>query len=104
MSLKQSQDVNVCPLYKTLEDLTIYRVLEPASGQTFPTNRLPVYVKAGGNDQRMAIRNADKLLGLYNRMDPAANKPSTTVHQLVQELNKWKKLSIKGMWNNNRTS
>lgn len=38
--------------------------------------------------ERRAIRHARKLLETYPRFDPANNKPSTTVHTLVLELNK----------------
>ena len=35
-----------------------------------------------------AIRNAIKLFNSYNNHNPVSNNPSTTVHTLVQELNK----------------
>jgi hypothetical protein len=38
--------------------------------------------------QQTAIANAARLLSTYNPPDPAQNNPSTTVHLLVQELNK----------------
>ncbi|GAX92048.1 RloB family protein [Effusibacillus lacus] len=48
------------------------------------------YLLVKGN-QETAIRNADRLLGLYPSFNPEANKPSTTVHHLVQVLKQWKK-------------
>ena len=39
--------------------------------------------------QNTALRNAKKLLENYNPRTPANNNPSTTVHLLVQELNKY---------------
>lgn len=39
--------------------------------------------------QDVAIRRADRLLAQYNPADPAADNPSTTVHLLVQELNRY---------------
>ena len=36
-----------------------------------------------------AIRNAKKLLNSYKSKNPAQNDPSTTVHKLVEELNKF---------------
>lgn len=38
--------------------------------------------------QETGIRNAQKLLCLYEPQQPAHDDPSTTVHELVQELNK----------------
>jgi hypothetical protein len=39
------------------------------------------------NRQKDAIRNAEKLLQIYNPPNPIRNNPSTTVHLLVNELN-----------------
>jgi hypothetical protein len=39
--------------------------------------------------QPTAIKNAQKLLGLYSNYSPEKNNPSTTVHELVIELNKF---------------
>lgn len=39
--------------------------------------------------QKDAIRNAERLLSQYSRPNPAANNPSTTVHKLVEQLNKY---------------
>jgi len=36
-----------------------------------------------------AIRNAETLLDRYDQRDPARDNPSTTVHKLVLELNKY---------------
>jgi len=38
--------------------------------------------------QQTAIRNARNLLASYNHHNPAKNDPSTTVHLLVEELNR----------------
>jgi hypothetical protein len=38
--------------------------------------------------QATAIKNAERLLKSYRSLDPVNNDPSTTVHHLVQELNK----------------
>jgi len=40
--------------------------------------------------QEVAIRNAKRLLDSYSNIDPFNNSPSTTVHLLVEELNKYK--------------
>lgn len=39
--------------------------------------------------QPAAIRNAKRLLESYNGTDPVNNNPSTTVHDLVESLNKY---------------
>ena len=39
--------------------------------------------------QDVAIRHAERLLAEYNPANPAADDPSTTVHLLVQELNRF---------------
>jgi hypothetical protein len=39
--------------------------------------------------QDMAIRHAERLLAQYNPPNPAADDPSTMVHELVQELNRF---------------
>ncbi len=41
--------------------------------------------------QSIAIRNASNLLANYNPPNPAEDNPSTTVHKLVIELNKYSK-------------
>lgn len=41
--------------------------------------------------QHIAIRNAEKLLLHHTADNPERNNPSTTVHLLVNELNKWLK-------------
>lgn len=38
--------------------------------------------------QKIAIRNSRNLLAQYNLPDPARNNPSTTVHLLVEQLNR----------------
>jgi hypothetical protein len=39
--------------------------------------------------QAEALRNAERLLAQYNPRNPALDDPSTTVHKLVQELNRF---------------
>jgi hypothetical protein len=39
--------------------------------------------------QETAIQNAERLLGQYSPPIPAADDPSTTVHKLVKELNRF---------------
>jgi hypothetical protein len=39
--------------------------------------------------QEEAIHNAERLLGIYNPQNPAADDPSTTVYRLVKELNRF---------------
>lgn len=39
--------------------------------------------------QKTAIKNAEKLLALYTFRNPAKDNPSTTVHLLVRELNRF---------------
>lgn len=41
------------------------------------------------NKQHIAIKNAQNLLNQYSPCNPAKDNPSTTVHLLVQELNKF---------------
>jgi len=41
------------------------------------------------NRQENAINNAIRLLGQYNPVNPEQDNPSTTIHYLVIELNKW---------------
>lgn len=41
------------------------------------------------NKQKEAIKNAQRLLNRYNPPNPGKDDPSTTVHQLVTELNKY---------------
>jgi hypothetical protein len=41
--------------------------------------------------QEIGIRNARRLLGLYEPRQPAHDDPSTTVHELVEELNKYRR-------------
>jgi len=39
--------------------------------------------------QADAIRNAKRLLAQYSPPNPAADNPSTTVHKLVEQLNRF---------------
>jgi len=66
-----------------------YRVkLTSLLGKKYEKNSLTIY-----NDliekQIVAIKNAEKLLQQYEPQEPVKDNPSTTVHLLVQELNKF---------------
>ncbi len=66
-----------------------YRVkLTSLLGKKYEKNSLTIY-----NDliekQIVAIKNAEKLLQQYEPQKPVTDNPSTTVHLLVQELNKF---------------
>jgi len=39
--------------------------------------------------QAAAIRNAERLLSQYSPLNPVADNPSTTVHKLVEQLNRF---------------
>jgi len=54
----------------------------------YEKNRLDMYERLEIL-QETAIRNAERLLKNYDPPDPARNNPSTTVHLLVQELNRF---------------
>jgi len=41
------------------------------------------------NKQEDAIRNSERLFQSYNPPNPERDKPSTTVHLLVKELNRY---------------
>lgn len=49
----------------------------------------PTMYKELLDKQQIALKNAEKLLITYNPNDPGNDNPSTTVHQLVTELNKF---------------
>ncbi|GAP06132.1 RloB-like protein [Anaerolinea thermolimosa] len=55
-------------------------------GRTYQKNDPSLYDELLTH-QRIAISNAQRLLGSYNPHDPAKDDPSTTVHLLVKELN-----------------
>ena len=57
-------------------------------GQKYQKNSETIYDELL-NRQPIAIRNAEKLLTEYNPHVPANDNPSTTVHLLVQELNRF---------------
>lgn len=57
-------------------------------GYKYQKNRETIYDELF-EKQPVAILNAENLLKLYNPNIPAKNNPSTTVHLLVQELNKF---------------
>ncbi len=57
-------------------------------GVPYEKNRLDMY-ECLEILQETAIRNAERLLKNYDPPDPARNNPSTTVHLLVQELNRF---------------
>jgi RloB-like protein len=56
-------------------------------GQKYLKNSETIYEELLDR-QSIAIQNATKLLQQYSSPDPARDNPSTTVHLLVQELNK----------------
>ncbi|MCH8963291.1 MAG: RloB domain-containing protein [Bacteroidetes bacterium] len=57
-------------------------------GVPYEKNRLDMYERLEDR-QETAIRNAERLLNNYDPPDPARNNPGTTVHLLVQELNRF---------------
>ncbi len=57
-------------------------------GVRYEKNRLDMYERLKDR-QETAIRNAEKLLDTYQPHRPAHDNPSTTVHLLVQELNRF---------------
>ncbi len=57
-------------------------------GMPYEKNRLDMYERLEDR-QETAIRNAEKLLDTYQSHRPAHDNPSTTVHLLVQELNRF---------------
>ncbi len=58
-------------------------------GYEYKKNSRTMYDELSG-EQQNAIKNEKKLLSQYNYPNPAKDNPSTTVHLLVEELNKWK--------------
>lgn len=58
-------------------------------GEEYKKNSTTIYMKLK-NKQETAIRNAKKLLATYSEPNPENDNPSTTVYQLVEELNKYK--------------
>ncbi len=58
-------------------------------GEEYKKNSATIYMKLK-NKQETAIRNAKKLLATYSEPNPENDNPSTTVYQLVEELNKYK--------------
>ena len=63
-------------------------MLNDLLGVPYEKNRLDMYEQLEGKQEK-AIRNAERLLQNYDPPDPARNNPSTTVHLLVQELNRF---------------
>ena len=57
-------------------------------GQKYQKNSETIYEEIF-EKQATAINNAQKLLKQYNPQNPAKDNPSTTVHLLVKELNKF---------------
>ena len=57
-------------------------------GKKYQKNSLTIYDDLF-NEQTSAIRNAEKLLQQYEPQNPVKDNPSTKVHLLVQELNKY---------------
>lgn len=64
--------------------------LKELLGEEYKKNDTSMYSRLLSR-QEEAIRNAKKLLNQYSSTPPADNKPSTTVHLLVEELNKYKR-------------
>ena len=63
-------------------------MLNDLLGVPYEKDRLDMYERLEIR-QETAIRNAERLLKNYDPPDPARNNPSTTVHLLVQELNRF---------------
>jgi hypothetical protein len=59
-------------------------------GHTYAKNRTDMYERLL-NVQPAAIANARRLWALYDPWHPAHADPSTTVHELVEELNKYRR-------------
>ncbi len=57
-------------------------------GVPYEKSRLDMYERLEDR-QETAIRNAEKLLDTYQPHRPAHDNPSTTVHLLVKELNRF---------------
>jgi hypothetical protein len=57
--------------------------------EEYRKNSQDMYDKLKSKQER-AIKHAEKLLNRYPQFSPHQNNPSTTVHKLVQELNKYK--------------
>ena len=64
--------------------------LDGLLGREYKKNDPNMY-KLLQSKQKTVIANAKRLLGSYTSGNPEHNKPSTTVHLLVEELNKFKK-------------
>ncbi len=64
------------------------RKLTSLLGRTYQKNSETIYDDLF-EKQSTAIRNADNLLKQYDPHNPSKDNPSTTVHRLVQELNKF---------------
>lgn len=62
--------------------------LSDLMGKTYAKNSRDMYDELF-NLQPTAIDNADRLLQEYPKSNPAMDNPSTTVHRLVQELNRF---------------
>jgi hypothetical protein len=64
------------------------RKLDKLLGHKYEKNSSTIYEELE-NRQSTAIKNADNLLKQYEQPNPEKDNPSTTVHKLVQELNKF---------------
>jgi hypothetical protein len=64
--------------------------LSKLQGFAYRKNSKTMYDALTDTQQQDAIKHAKKLLSQYPVPDPARNNPSTTVHLLVEELNKWR--------------
>ncbi len=63
-------------------------MLSDLLGVPYEKNRLDMYERLETR-QETAIRNAERLLATYQPHRPAHDDPCTTVHLLVQELNRF---------------
>ncbi len=64
------------------------KLLTEKMNKKYEKNRDEMY-EILASRQPQAIRNAERLLEQYNPPDPANDNPSTTVHLLVKQLNRF---------------
>lgn len=64
------------------------RMLTQHQGRPYKKNSLSMYDQLKEN-QGDALKNAERLLKSYSPLNPGKDNPSTTVHRLVAELNKF---------------
>lgn len=66
-----------------------FKKLSTLLNEKYKKNDAHIYNKLSDNLQKTAIKNSKKLLRTYNQKNHYDNNPSTTVHNLVMELNKY---------------